>query len=273
MDRSRRASSFGASLRTIRAALGVSQRELARRISRSQAFISAVENGRSRALRLADAEDVCTALGATLVLGVEAPLLFGRDRQRDFVHSRCVGHVSGRLRSAGWLVEREVEVGERRRPGWIDVLAFRPSTEMALVIEVKTAVDDLGDLERQIGWYEREAVPACRRVGWRPRHIAVAVLLLSTEANDATLRRNRVGFTAAFPGRSGELQDLVNGTSLVPRRTLAMIAPQSKARRWIRPTVLEGRRSAAAYLHYADAVRRMSPPTRDRGGAITRGDP
>jgi hypothetical protein len=101
--------------------------------------------------------------------------------------------------------------------------------------------------------------------------MAVAVLLLSTEANDATLRRNRIAFTAAFPGSSRDLQDLINATSTGGRRTLAMIQPQSKARRWIRPTVLEGRRSAAAYLHYADAVRRMSPPTRCRGRAITRG--
>jgi transcriptional regulator with XRE-family HTH domain len=260
MRAARRRSSFGSSIRTIRDALGMSQRELGRRVSRSQPYVSAVENGRTPGLRLSDAEKLCEAVGATLVFGVDAPLLLGAARQHDLVHARCLAHVCRRLKSGDWLTEREVEIGEPRRPGWIDILAFHPSNATLLVIEVKTAITDLGELERQIGWYEREAVSAGRRLGWRARSIGAAVLLLSTVANDDVLRRNRAAFGAAFPGRARDLQLLLEGAGVpVPRRTVAMIAPQSKARRWCRRSVLEGRRSPAAYLHYADAARAMAP--------------
>lgn len=265
MTAATRATAFGASLRAIRAAVGVSQRELARRVSRSQAYVSAVENGLGSALRVSDAEKLCAALGATLVFGVEAPLLLGAPRQRDFVHAHCVSHVCRRLDRAGWLVEREVEIGEPRRPGWIDVLAFRPVSGALLVIEVKTAISDLGALERQIGWYEREALAAGGRLGWRASSVTAAVFLLSTETNDAILRRNRAAFISAFPGLARELLALVDGrTSRGGPRTLAAIEPQSKARRWCRATVIQGRRSPAAYLHYADAVRAMTPAARRR---------
>ncbi len=263
MRASKRATSFGASIRTIRDAVRMSQRELARRVGLSQPFVSAVENGLVPTLRLSDAEKLCDALGATLVFGVEAPLLLGPAPQRDLVHARCLAHVCRRLQSGEWLIEREVEIGETRRPGWIDVLAFNPSIGTLLVIEVKTAITDLGELERQIGWYEREAVSVARRLGWRARGVAVAVLLLSTAANDDVLRRNRAAFDGAFPGRARDLQALIDGAVVAdPRRTVAMLEPQSRARRWCRSSVLEGRRSPAAYLHYADAVRAMTTAAR-----------
>jgi hypothetical protein len=93
--------------------------------------------------------------------------------------------------------------------------------------------------------------------------VSVAVLLLSTAANDSILRTNRAAFAGAFRGSARELQLLLDGASpTVPPWTLAMIDPRSKARRWCRPTVLQGRRAPPAYLHYADAVRAITSAAR-----------
>ena len=40
-----------------------------------------------------------------------------------------------------------------------------------MVDELKTELDGLGALQRQIGWYENDAWTAARRLGWRPVHV------------------------------------------------------------------------------------------------------
>ncbi len=47
-------------------------------------------------------------------------------------------------------------------------MAFDPRTRTLAVIEIKTQLDDLGQIERTLAWYEREAWAAARRLGWRP---------------------------------------------------------------------------------------------------------
>lgn len=253
---------FGAAIRSLRTALAVSQQQLARRIGRSQAFVSLVERGRYRSLTVADGDRLCQALGGTLVLGVEAPLVLGGGRQRDAAHAPCLGHVARRLTAAGWLVEREVEIGDPRRPGWIDILAFHPGANIVLVVEVKTELRDLGELERQIGWYEREAMSASRRLGWYPDLAVGCVFLLATEANERRLRENGLSLAAAFPLRGPALWELVSGRrpgTDVRGRGLAMIDPRSRRRRWCQPTVFDGRRPSPPYRNYADFIRASTP--------------
>jgi hypothetical protein len=200
-------------------------------------------------LTVLDADAVCRALGATLVLGFEAPVLIGGGRQRDAAHARCVAYVARRLEAAGWLVAREVEIADIERPGWIDLLAFDPDTRTLLVIEVKTLLADVGRLERQLGWYERWAADAARRLGWRLAHLGVYAFLLATAVNDGLIRDNALSCKQRFPVRWRDIAGVV-GRRSVPSRAgwgIAMIDPRSKAGTWCRPTVLDGRRSAARY--------------------------
>ena len=68
---------------------------------------------------------------------------------------------SGRI---GWATAREVEI-VHGRIAWLDRPArLRQRNGEALVIEVKTRLDDLGALERQIAWYERHGLRK-RRAG------------------------------------------------------------------------------------------------------------
>jgi hypothetical protein len=213
-----------------------------------------VEHGAISALTVLDADAVCRAVGATLVLGVEAPVLVGGDRQRDAAHAACVAYVARRLEAAGWLVAREVEIGDSQRPGWIDLMAFDPDTRTLLVIEVKTLLADFGGLERQLGWYERRAADAAGRLGWRPAHVGVFAFLLATTINDRRIRDNALGVAQRFPVRWRDIAAVVAKRSIPPKAGwgVAMVDPRSKARTWSRPTVLDGRRSAARYRDTGD---------------------
>ena len=239
-----RVRSLGASVRAVRVALGLSQRVLGERIGRSQVYVSLVERGRVPGLSITEADSLCGALGATLVLGIEAPVLLAGSRQRDAAHARCVAYVMRRLTKEGWIVRREVQIGTPARPGWIDVLAFHPELRVLLVIEIKTELIDLSGLERQLGWYAREARHAAGSLGW-------------SAAEVVRLRENAAGIGQAFPRRWRDLIAVVRGGvhAAATGWGIAMIDPQSRARDWLRPTVLDGRRSQAPYRHIADFLR------------------
>ncbi len=236
---------------------GWTQDELAARAGISQGMISAIEHARVPGLTMARAEQVLGALGATLVISVDAPFLGDRDRQRDPAHARCSAYVTARLRRAGWEVAAEVEVGGDRSRGWIDVLAFHPSTRQLLVIEIKTEIRDLGAIERTLGWYERESQWSARRLGWQASTPTGCLILLATEANDLRVRANLRSFAGGFPLRSRDLSSIVLGEPSEPSagRAVAMIDPLSRRASWLRPLMLDGRRSTAPYPDYAGFMR------------------
>jgi transcriptional regulator with XRE-family HTH domain len=248
---------IGAAIASVRHALGWSQRELARRARVSQSWISRLETGRLARVSFDAADRVFAIMGAQVVITVQAPFLVDRQGQRDPAHARLLAHIAMMLRQAGWLVATEVEVGGDRSRGWIDLLAWHPATGTLLVIEVKTEVHDLGNIQRTLGWYEREAWTAARRLGWRPRAVVGSLLLLATEANDARTRENRLMLDEDFPGRAADLTALVEGGAVDPhrRRAVAMIDPRSRRSAWIRPLRIDGRRTAAPYADYADFMR------------------
>jgi transcriptional regulator with XRE-family HTH domain len=160
--------SVGSQIAALRKQVGWSQRELGRRAGLSQAMVSLVETEQVRDLTFRTAERLLSAIGARLVVAVDAPFLADRECQLEPAHARCSAHVVARLRRSGWETRAEVEVGGDRSRGWIDVLAFHPGLGVLLVIEIKTEIRDFGAIERAIGWYERAGPPASRRFGWRP---------------------------------------------------------------------------------------------------------
>jgi transcriptional regulator with XRE-family HTH domain len=250
-------SQAGAIIRDLRHALGWSQRTLAVKSGVSQPWISAVERGRACDVSIDTIDRLLSAMGATLVLDVRAPFL-ANPRQRDVAHARCSAFVARRLERAGWHVATEVEVGGDRSRGWIDVLAWHPGTGLILVIEIKTELRDLGAIERAIGWYEREAWAAARRLGWRPRRVLGCLLVLSTEAVDQRIRENRDALARVYPLRATDLAGVVRdggAAALRASRGIALIDPRSRRNAWLRASRADGRRTANPYADYADFVR------------------
>ncbi len=238
-----------------RLAIGWSQQELAVRARISRQMVASVEAG-SVNVSIDVAAALIDALGLRVDLVLTAPFLADRRRQREPAHARCSAYSQRRLEGSGWIVRREVEIAHGRSHGWIDLVAFDPRTGLLLVIEVKTEIEDLGRVERTLGWYEREAWDVARAAGWRVRRATSALLLLATEANDRRLLANREVAVAAFPVRATGMQSLVRDPGgSVRGRALAMIDPRSRRADWCVRTRIDGRRSPAPYADYADFMR------------------
>jgi transcriptional regulator with XRE-family HTH domain len=247
----------GLIVRDLSQALRWSQRTLAVRSGLSQGYISRVERDRCPDVSIDTIDRLLGAMGARLTLGADTPFMVSAG-QRDIVHAKCSAYVVRRLRHAGWQVSAEVEVGSDRSRGWIDVLAWHPGTGVLLVIEIKTELHDLGAIERSLGWYEREAWAAARRLGWRPRRVVGCLLLLMSDAVDRRILDNREAIAQRFPLRSGDLWEMVAAGARAPSgplRGVALIDPRSRRQHWLRPARADGRRTAAPYRDYADFVR------------------
>jgi transcriptional regulator with XRE-family HTH domain len=249
-----------------RRALGWSQAELARRGRVSAGSVALLETGGLNAT-LEMVGRVLEPLGIVLDLRFRRP--FSEGRQRDQGHAVCVAYVQRRLERAGWLVAREVEIWTTGARGWIDVLALSPDGRHLLVIEVKTVLLDVGQIERTVGWYQRQALGAARRLGWRPATTTAWLLLLMTESNEAAIRGNREALAQSFPARAGEPLDRASPAE----RGLAMIDPASRRRDWLVRSRTDGRRSPAPYEDYRDFVTRRSMPVRTRATATRRARP
>ena len=154
---------------------------------------------------------------------------------------------------------REVELLVGRAHGWIDLLAFQPVSKMLVIVEIKTHVADIGAVERQIAWYEREAREVARRLGWHPRRIASWLLLLASDEVDTVMSIHRQLLRGSFPDRASQMRKIAAGESEgAATRGLALIDPTSRRRGWLISTRSDGRRSPAPFKDYADAARRLS---------------
>jgi hypothetical protein len=176
----------------------------------------------------------------------------------DAVHARCVAYVVRRLRSLGFEVETEVEIGSGRHRGWIDVLAFRPADSLLLCIEIKTRVDDLGAILRNLGWNVRSSRAAARRFGWTASRVVPALLVLATEETQLRLLAASELLGGHLPGRAdGLIARLEDADATLPEPTMALIDPRRRGGRWLIRPRMHGGRTRAPYRDYADAAVRL----------------
>jgi transcriptional regulator with XRE-family HTH domain len=236
-----------------RIGLDLTQQQVADRVGVSRSYIAKVELGRS-APDLEMVERIAEALGLELSLVTRGPIFPGGQRVQDAVHARCSAYVDRRLRNLGWETAREVEIVHGRSHGWIDLLAFEPRTGTLLVIEVKTRLDDLGGLERQLGWYERMAWQPGRARGWRPRRVHAVVLALASDEVERVIRVHRDLIRVAFPAHAAELI-AEPAAAASGARGITLIDPASHRRDWLIRTSIDGRRSRLPYRDYVDASR------------------
>jgi len=249
----------------LRTASRWTQHQLGHRADVAQSEVSDVEHARLPDLPIGTAVRLLTALGAQTTLMIQSPFMAEPRPQRDPAHARLTAFVARRLTACGWLVRTEVEIVSPRARGWIDILAFHPGTRRLLVIECKTELPDIGAIERQLGWYEREAPAIASRLGWRPTSVLGCLIVLDTISNSDRVRANRVTFDLDFAVRAAALLRVVNAEDVklrarpgAPLRGLAMADPRSRRSNWLVHTSLDGRRSTPRYLDYADFIRQRT---------------
>jgi transcriptional regulator with XRE-family HTH domain len=236
-----------------RVELGTTQIAVARALEISRSHYAAIESGRANP-SLALVDRIGEVLGIRLDMVARPIVVVSGSRVRDALHACCSGYVARRLVADGWVVRREVPIEDGRLRGWIDILAYDPSSGIVLVIEIKTGVDDVGRLERQIGWYER-AVASAIPADWRPNSIASWVLVLATaEADQAVIRHGDI-LGAVFPTRASAMRGVLAHVSAATGRGLAMIDPHSRRRDWIIATRADGRRTPIPYQDREGAIR------------------
>jgi transcriptional regulator with XRE-family HTH domain len=263
-------------VRTARTQIGWTQDELADRAFTSQTTIWRMEHAASGALDLEMLDRVLAQLGLKVVLEVEGRHLVARTEQRDLVHAALLGVIAARLRRTGWEVATEVPTGASTPTGWIDLLAFRRVDSALVLGEIKTALPDIGGLQRQIAFYQREAPWAARRLGWLPESVTTVVACLDTADVATSLAANRLVLAPAFPGDPRVLESWLQGPA-APRPggpTLCAIDLAQRRRRLdLRRTALGGRRTQPSYAGYAEAAARLEGPSvgaRRAAGLVSR---
>ena len=248
------AATFGRICLGRRAELDLSQAVLAEALGISRSYYATIEAGKANP-SVALVDRIAELLGLRLDLqGVQQVVVTG-PIVRDALHARCSAFVQRRLEADGWLVLREVAIADGRLRGWIDLLAFDPRTGTLLVIEVKTSIDDVGRLERQVGWYHRLARTVISSE-WRLTSVVSWVLVLATAEADQAISGNREVFERAFPARASSMRDVLAGLQTAStERGLALIDPRSRRRDWLIAAQVDGRRTPLPYQNRAGAAR------------------
>lgn len=262
----------GGVLRQTRRRLRRTQATVGAAVGLSQSAISLIERGKLLGIGLSLIGELCDALGIRAAWLLRPPHVAGpqtptetssirtEGRQQDVAHARCSGYVRRRLEREGWSVAQEVEIVLGRAHGWVDILAFQPTVEILLIGEIKTEIHDVGDIQRTVTWYEREAIAAARRMGWVPRRVVVCLFVLETMENDDRITQNREILAQAFPVRSRALAARLEdpGSSASAGWALAIVDPLARRRSWIRGARADGRRTPAPYADYRDFASRLA---------------
>jgi len=259
----------GAALLASRKERGWSQARLAAESGVPQTVISSIERATHANPPLETVKRLCTALDAELVVEVRPTRVVGKSDQRDPAHAACVAGTRRILERAGWTTASEVEIVTGRARGFIDLIAFDAATRRLLVIEVKTEIRDVGGLERQVGWYLREAWATARRLDWKPRSVSGVVVCLATAAVDAVALANREELAAAFPIRGRAVRAVLNGGATIDKRGLVLLDPLRRGTAGLLTLAADGRRTPPPYRDYAAFLRARAARARRTSSAVT----
>ncbi len=257
----------GAGVLASRKERGWSQARLSAESGAPQTVISSIERATHANPPLETVRRLCTALDAELAVEVRPARLVGKSDQRDPAHAACVAATRRILERVGWTTASEVEILTGRAHGFMDLIAFDEVARRLLVIEVKTEIRDVGGLERQMGWYLREARTAAVGLGWRPGSVSGVVVCLATAAVDAAVLANRDELAAAFPIRGRAARAVLVGGASIDRRGLALLDPLRRGTAGLMTLAADGRRTPAPYRDYAGFLRARSSPVKAASSA------
>jgi transcriptional regulator with XRE-family HTH domain len=190
---------IGSALRALRLRRGWTQVQFARAARVSPATVSRLENGAVGATSLSVVRRLFAAMDARVHI---VPRWHGGDLDR-LVDARHAGMTETLVRRMSalpaWIVQPEVTFSIYGERGSIDIVAWHPGRRGLLIIEVKTAIGDVGSLVRQVDRYRRLAREIARERDWSPACVAVWVVVADGRTARRRLAEHRTTLRKAFP--------------------------------------------------------------------------
>jgi len=209
----------GALLRALRIRRGLRQIDVAAMAGLSDQTISRIERGRLEALSIAALRRVTRVLEARLDL-----VIWTRagdvERIASSSHAALVDVLISDLSARGWIARPEVSFSVYGERGLIDVAAWHEPSQTFLVIEVKTAVVDVGELLGTLDRKRRLAPQIARQLGWSPADYATALVVSDTTTNHRRIREHAATFGSTLPDSGQRFRSFIRR----PTGTLEAVA-------------------------------------------------
>ena len=129
------------------------------------------------------------------------------ERLANAKHASLTEAVVRWLGSFGeWTVRPEVSFSRFGERGVIDLLAWHQGRRVLLVIELKTAIVDVGELLGTLDRKARNAREVARSLGWDPLIVSTALIVAEGSTNRRRIDEHGATFRASFPNRILELR-------------------------------------------------------------------
>jgi transcriptional regulator with XRE-family HTH domain len=194
---------LGAALRAARIRRRLRQADVARAAEVSTATVSRLERGHVETVAVRTLRAVARSLEIRIEL-VPRSRTGELDRLVNARHAALAEAVIGLLRSDGWLARPEVSFNVYGERGVIDLLAWHATTRTVLVIELKTAVVDLGELLGTLDRKRRLATTVARQLRWEAASVGVWLAIADGATNRRRVAQHVGALRAALPddGRS-----------------------------------------------------------------------
>lgn len=168
------------SLRALRRRKRWSQRRVASQLDISQSEYSRRERGSLENCSVAEVEQWAASLGAHLSLELR---LDGERPLRDAQHARLQQWLVGLLARAGWATLVEHSYNHYGDRGRIDVLAHHAIARVVLVVEVKSRIEEVGDILGRLDVKRRVAPILAREQRWPVDDVVPMLLILEQRTN------------------------------------------------------------------------------------------
>jgi DNA-binding XRE family transcriptional regulator len=237
----------GAIARARRAA-GLTQRDLAEAAGVSQSAVTRAERGAGGSLDVLERLLHCAG-GRAIVR--DAPSV--EPARSDLLHRVGVGALRRLFVRSSMEVATEQPFVDGAMRGWIDLLAFDNATARLVLVEFKSELTDLGGTERQVERYVRSVMQPARALGWRPRDVCVALVVLATDAADGFVAANRAELAAAFPSRGRAAARAMLDRGPINGRALVALDPSRVGRTGLSSFRVDGRRRAFRFRDASEA--------------------
>jgi transcriptional regulator with XRE-family HTH domain len=255
-------------IRTARVRHRLRQSDVASSVGVSRTTISRVERGALRPVPLG----VLMRIAAAVEIDLD---LRARSRGSDVDRLVNAGHAALAERTlrwigevASWVVRPELSFSIYGERGVIDIAAWHPATRALLVVEIKTAIVDVGELLGTLDRKIRLATAVVAPMGWNPVVVGACLIVAESSTNRRAIRAHGATFRAALPDGIAPLRRWLRAPA-GPLRALAFVS-DDRARN-VRTGFAVVRRVRSRSTHIAEhergsrgsaAPRRAGPDTR-----------